>query len=324
MVASIAVLALTASVALQAFPSDPALPASLQRFRSIRDFVFDRGDALWPGFGRAPFDALFISPSNERLYCRATLPDGFIVAGRDPITGCSSGIRPRGSLPAGLLAAMPVFGPPSTIVMGTPQATGRSDADWTRTILHEHFHQWQDALPGFYGRVAKLDLSDGDETGMWMLNFPFPYAEAHTVAALGAASRSLANALDARGHLNFRAKLQAYLIKRRALARTVGTRNWRYAELELWKEGVARWTEIQLGKRFPDAAVQASAVKLEQRSRDWLDTPDIAAAGREFVYPFGASEAMLLEACGPAWRRAYPSQLALGPLLERAARRCRS
>jgi hypothetical protein len=103
----------------------------------------------------------------------------------------------------------------------------------------------------------------------------------------------------------------------------VGERNWRYAEFELWKEGVARWTEIQLGKRFPDAAVKASAVALERKSRAWLDKPDIAGSGREFVYPYGTAEAMLLEACGPAWRRAYSKQLALGPLLQTAAKTCR-
>ena len=107
------------------------------------------------------------------------------------------------------------------------------------------------------------------------------------------------------------------------LADSVGARNRRYAELQLWKEGTARWTEIELGKRFPDPAVKASAHKLEADTRAWLDKPDIAGIGREFVYPFGASEAMLLEACGPAWRRAYPRQLALGPLLEQARRTCR-
>ena len=40
-------------------------------------------------------------------------------------------------------------------------------------------------------------------------------------------------------------------------------------------------------------------------------------------YPYGAGEAMLLEACGPAWRREYPKQLALGPLFEAASRHCR-
>jgi len=217
---------------------------------------------------------------------------------------------------------MPVFGPQSTIVMGTPESTGRAQADWTRTILHEHFHQWQDALPDFYSRVAKLDLSGGDRTGMWMLNYPFPYADPNTQPAFATASRALGAAVGARGTAAFRAKLAAYLAARRQLAHTVGEKNWRYAELELWKEGVARWTEIELGKRYPDPAVRASALRLEKKSREWLDKPDLAGAGREFVYPYGAAEAMLLDACGSQWRREYPKQLATGPLLEAALRSC--
>jgi len=107
-----------------------------------------------------------------------------------------------------------------------------------------------------------------------------------------------------------------------AFARSVGAANWRYAEFELWKEGVARWTEIELGKTFPDPAIKASANQLEHQVRAWLDKPDIANAGREFVYPYGAAEAMLLEACDPRWRARYPKTLALGPLLDMSRGRC--
>lgn len=106
------------------------------------------------------------------------------------------------------------------------------------------------------------------------------------------------------------------------MATAVGERNWRYAEIELWKEGVARWTEIELGKSYPDASVRVSATALEQRSIDWLASHDIAKAGREFVYPYGAAEAMLLEACGPWWRTEYPKLLSLGPLFDEAERKC--
>ena len=185
------------------------------------------------------------------------------------------------------------------------------------------FHQWQDALPDFYPRVAALGLADGDQTGMWMLNFPFPYDRPDTIAAFGRASQALGAALDARGRPTLHAALSRYLVERRHLAESVGEKNWRYAEFELWKEGVARWTEIELGKRHPDAKIQASALQLERSARAWLDKPDIAGAGREFVYPYGAAEAMLLEACGPAWRTRYPRELALGPLFVAARHSCR-
>ena len=301
---------------------DPALAQSLRQYSSIRQFMATRGDRLWPGLGAAPFDFLMIGPNDERLYCRKSLPDGFVGGQDDPATGCKSATRPRSGLPAGLLAAMPIFGAPSTIVMGTAQATDRTDADWTRTIIHEHFHQWQDGLPSVYARIAGLGLSGGDETGMWMLNYPFPYAEPKTVAAANTASLALGAALDARGTPKLRVAFRKYLSARNAFARSVGAANWRYAEFELWKEGVARWTEIELGKTFPDPAIKASANQLEHQVRAWLDKPDIANAGREFVYPYGAAEAMLLEACDPRWRARYPKTLALGPLLDMSRGRC--
>jgi hypothetical protein len=288
----------------------------------VRKFASVAGDQLWPGYGKAPFGFLLIGAKEEQLLCQSPAPAGFTADGTDPATGCVRYVRPRSDLPDGLLAALPVFGPPSTIVMGTPETTGRSRADWTRTILHEHFHQWQDSLPDFYDRAAALGLSGDDHSGMWMLNYPFPYSDPATVDAFDAASHALVAAIDARGKPGFKANFAAYLEARHKLAQTAGEKNWRYAEFELWKEGVARWTEIQLGKGYPDAGVRRSAIALEQKSRAWLDKPDLTGAGREFVYPFGAAEAMLLEACWPQWRREYPKLLALRPLLEKAEPSC--
>jgi hypothetical protein len=313
-----------AALAAAPLAAQTAHPSVGESIAQVRSFAKSTGDKLWPGSGTAPFDFLLVTADQEQLLCRASMPAGFKPAGMDAASHCARYVRPRSGLPDTLLAAMPIFGPPSTIVMGSPQATGRSDSDWTRTILHEHFHQWQDALPNLYPRIAALDLSGGDQTGMWMLKYPFPYSAPATVSAFGTASHALAAALDARGKPGFRAALRDYLAERAKLAQAAGEKNWRYAEFQLWKEGVARWTEIELGKRYPDPAVRASARRLEQQSRAWLDKPDLAGSGREFVYPYGAAEAMLLDACGPAWRRSYPTQLALGPLLKAASRHCRA
>lgn len=307
------------AAASRAASAAPDVGASIAE---VRSFGRSAGDRLWPGYGSASFEFLLVAGDKEELLCRKDVPKGFTADGIDKASGCARYERPRSGLPDKLLAAMPIFGPPSTIVMGTPESTGRSDADWTRTILHEHFHQWQDSFPHIFTRMRDLDLAGGDTSGMWMLNYAFPYSDPAVVSAFDRASHALAAAVDARGKPGFRRALKRYLAVRSQLAAATGAKNWRYAELELWKEGVARWTEIQLGKRYPDAAVRASALDLERKTRSWLGAPDLPGAGREFVYPVGASEAMLLEACGPQWRRDYPKQLALGPLLEAASRRC--
>jgi hypothetical protein len=182
-----------------AAPAQQTAPDVGQSIAQARSFARTRGDALWPGYGSAPFGFLLVSKDEEQLFCRQSVPNGFRPRGTDSATGCKRYVRTRSGLPDSLLAAMPVFGLPSTIVMGTPQSTGRSEADWTRTILHEHFHQWQDFFPKIFDRMKALDLADGDQTGMWMLNYPFPYSDPSVVSAFNAASHSLATALDARG-----------------------------------------------------------------------------------------------------------------------------
>lgn len=289
---------------------------------AARTFASAAGEDLWPGYGAAPFGLLLVESARETLLCRAGGAEGFVAEGVEPATGCPRFGRPPSGLPGNLLAAMPVFGPPSTIVMGTPEATGRSREAWVHTILHEHFHQWQSALPDYYARVAALDLAGDDDSGMWMLNFPFPYDDAGAGAAFARASLALADALEARGGARFQAAFDRYLAARTALAAQVGARNWRYLEFQLWQEGVARWTEISLGLAYPDDAVRASAARLAARVAEQLRAPDLAARRREVAYPLGAGEAMLMDACGSGWRRSYPGALALGPLLAAARAGC--
>jgi hypothetical protein len=312
------------AAAPQPAPTPTPTPTPLgARLAEVQRFSRSHGEKLWPGFGSAPFGFLLVEAGGETLLCQGKAPAGFAPAGKDEATGCDRFTRSRSGLPDRLLAAMPVFGPPSTIVMGTPQATGYAEPDWLRTILHEHFHQWQAALPNYYGRVNALDLKGGDETGMWMLNFPFPYADPKAGEAYASASRTLAAALESRGKRGFRSAFTRYLAARQAFETTVGPRNWRYLELQLWQEGVARWTEIELGRAYPDAAVRLSAFKLEALTLQQLRTPELKKQGRELAYPMGAGEAMLLHTCGSAWRTAYRQMLALGPLLKAARANCR-
>jgi len=292
----------------------------LTRVAAAQRFASEVGDTIWPGYGDAPFGVLLLEQDREVLACRSSPPSQFSPLGVDPATRCETFSRARSGMPETIEAAMPIFGPPSTIVVGTPASVGRGLGGWTHTLLHEHFHQWQSALPGYYAGVDALDLKNGDETGMWMLNFPFPYDAPDALAAHSAASLALAEAIAARGRPNFAERLTIYFERRAQFANAVGAQNWRYAELQLWQEGVARWSEIELGLRYPDPEVHASAQALQERTLAQLASPDLSASQRTFAYSFGAGEAMILEACNPTWRAEYPTVLALGPLLERCAR----
>ncbi len=310
-----------AAAAAAATPSPDGIGAELA---SLRETARTQGEALWPGFGSAPFGFLLVQGEQEILLCHPNMPAGFSRDGADPASGCDRFVRPRSGLPDVLLAAMPLFGPPSTIVMGTPETTGLNPARWRSTILHEHFHQWQSHLAEYYARVAALDLAGGDETGMWMLNFAFPYDRPEVGAAYASAAQALLAAIEARGTEAFRARLADYAGRRRAFAAAAGERNWRYLDFQLWQEGVARWTEIALGRASADAAMRAEAEAREAEALAELRRPDLARQQRLVAYPMGTGEAMLLEACGPGWRARYPSLLALGPLIEDVARECRA
>ncbi len=99
-------------------------------------------------------------------------------------------------------------------------------------------------------------------------------------------------------------------------------RDWRYLDLQLWQEGTARWTEIQLGKIYPDAKVREGALSLEKDTLAELRKPNMKEQKRELAYAYGAGEAMLMAACGPAWREAYSSVLGHSQLLVKARRAC--
>jgi hypothetical protein len=318
-------LLLVAAAAVAAPPPAQSWEAAVgPNLAQVRTFAAGEGERVWPGYGQAAFGFLLVTDSEETLLCRDEAPAGFVSSGLDKATQCKAFTRARSGLPGTLLAAMPLFGPPSVIVMGTPQTTGRTEAAWVRTILHEHFHQWQYELADYFSRIRALDLQGGDETGMWILNYDFPYGDAGVVAAFDQASRRLAEAVAARGTPRFGSAFDSYLDARHALAERAGERNWRYFDFQLWQEGAARWTEIRLGKWYPRQDVRDSAARLEQATLDELGTQKLSEKKREAVYAYGAAEAMLLQACWPEWRAAYPSHLALGPLLDAAKETCGS
>lgn len=294
------------------------------KIAQARDFARDSGDALWPGYGKAPFEFLLVGPDHETLLCRQDVPAGFVGAANDPATGCATQTRARSGLPDTFLAAMPLFGPPATIVMGTPESTGRAPAQWLRTILHEHFHQWQFALPDYYQRINALGLHGADDDGgMWVLNYPFPYDQPAAGEGYARASQALADALDQRGKSGFGKAFRRFLAARQGFANTVPDSDWRYLEFESWQEGGARWAEFTFGMAYPDQDVHASAQALERDTLAQLRRPDLAKQRRELVYAFGAGQILLLEACDRHWRQRYPSLLTLAPLLEEAAKTCR-
>ena len=308
--------ALLAALWLSGAPPEPPLPAALppaDRVRIAEGFrLADAiGDSIWPGWARVPFALVLVAPDAEFFIRHPSPPPDTRPIGRDALLDSNVFVRPR-TFPTSLLATFPIDGV-STVVVGPPSSTAAaSPTDWVVTLLHEHFHQLQEARPGFYDRVAALGLARGDATGMWMLNFPFPYDAPPVAGAYRAAASALRDALAG-------SSLRDYLAARASFRERLSADDRKYLDFELWKEGVARYTQVRVAEWAaahyrPTPAFQALpgfapfpalARTLADAIPAELSRLTLPGARRTVVYPYGAAEAILLDRERPCWRDVY-------------------
>jgi hypothetical protein len=296
-----------------------ALPASdavriAEAFR-LADAV---GNRLWPNWSRAPFAVLLVTPQKEFLVRHPKPSADFTLVGEDTVLKQKVWSRPR-KFPTHFLATFPVDGVP-TIVIGQAENTqAKTSTRWVITLLHEHFHQHQYAQPGYYAGVDALGLSRGDQTGMWMLNYPFPYSKPEVEDHFSAMCRLLGDALEARERPDFPDKLRQYVTAKRKFQSLLKPDDCKYFAFQVWQEGIARYTEYHLAQL---AAGDYQAGKEFQALKDYTDYKEVARrilkamenemrsvqldkAKREVVYNFGAAEGLVLDRARPGWRSRY-------------------
>ena len=270
--------------------------------------------AVWPGWERTPLVVLLVSDSAEYLIGHPRPTAEFTSLGRDPVLGREVLVRAR-RYPPTLLATFPAVAGVSTIVVGSAERTGKSSGEWVITLLHEHFHQWQTALPDYYARVAGLGLARGDTTGRWMLDYDFPYDSAPAQRAVKALAGSLVSGEPA-----------AVAERRNALRRALSADDLRYLEFQLWQEGTARFVELAAAEaaskagapterfqRLPDhVPYEELARRLRRELYRQLEELDLGRDRRVAFYPIGAAVALLLERTERDWRVRYQERLTLG------------
>jgi hypothetical protein len=307
----------TGSVQLPAQQSMPALAAvDRVRFR-LGDSI---GDRVWPGWSKAPFAVLLVTPDYEFLMRHPKPSADFTKIGYDNLLKSDVYYRKR-NFPPYYLATFPAVGGSmiSTIVVGQAENTSaKTSASWVITLLHEHFHQLQDSQPKFYEDVNALNLARGDQTGMWMLNYAFPYERKEVQEQFAAISKLLAAAIEApkRGRSQ---KVRDYLEARLKFQQMLAPDDYKYFSFQFWKEGIARYTEYRLAqvaaanyrvskefRALPDYQSFADLAK-STRARIFrqLETQKLGEAKREVVYSFGAAEGLLLDQINPGWQRRY-------------------
>src|SRR5207244_3323645 len=95
-------------------------------------------------------------------------------------------------------------------------------------------------------------LSRGDNTGMWMLNFPFPYEKPEAGRGFSALRDSLLTALGESDETKFNGLARKYAAQRKTYFAQFSVEEHRYFEFELWKEGTARYIEVRAAEVAAD------------------------------------------------------------------------
>jgi hypothetical protein len=275
------------------------------------------GDDLWAGWTKAPFAVLLVTPEREFLIRHPRPSEDFRSLGYDARLKSNVYYRDR-KFDTHLLATFPAVGGISTIVIGQAENTAsKTSTPWVITLLHEHFHQLQDSQPNFFKDTEALNLSGGDQTGMWMLNYPFPYTSPPVGQQVRLLCRLLVEALNEKTHSL--AKLAAYLEARDALKKLLSADDYKYLSFQLWKEGIARYTEDRVAhwavtnyhptREFRElkdfTTFSAAAAQVRAGIINELSTLKLEEYQRVAFYPLGAAEGLLLDRADPNWRRHY-------------------
>lgn len=218
-----------------------------------------------------------------------------------------------------LLATFPVFGPRPVIVIGEPENTeAKTCTPWLITLMHEHFHQLQHTQPGIMKAIDGLNLAHGDQTGGWMLNYPFPYEKAEIDRSFADLRNLLLAALNEKKETKFRALARQYGIERKKFLGQMAPEDRKYFSFQLWQEGIARYIQVKSAEAaahyepspefaaLPDyEPFTAYAARFRNETMRELGQADLVKWKRTVIYSFGACEGFLLDRLQPNWTDSY-------------------
>lgn len=315
----IATLALNLSAGL--FAQQPAEMRKEDKFRikEAMNIAARYGEKIWKGFNNPPFVVLLVTDSTEFLVNHPAPSKDFLLAGHDDILGTTIWYR-KTKLNPHFLATFNAVGPVPCIVVGTPENTGKNSTEWIITLLHEHFHQYQYTSPGYYTALEELDLAGGDQTGMWMLNYKFPYDSLPVIRQYELYTQALSALLKSNKKKQTRAAVKQFRTQREKLKENLPAAAYRYFSFQLWQEGIARYTEYKflelLEKYTPAKEILAlpdyrsfAAMKTKMYNTELANLLDnkIKDAKRVCFYSIGFAEGLLLDRSGMQWRKKYLS-----------------
>ena len=277
------------------------------------------GNRIWADWNKAPFAVLLVTPAHEFLIRHPKPSADFVLLNHDPLLKSNVYYRKR-TQPIDRLATFPLVGGVPTIVIGQAENTDKkTSSPWVVTVLHEHFHQLQYTQPNYYADVNALELSRGDQTGMWMLNYPFPYDWMEMEEHFSLLTLLLADALETKTRSDFSFKLSEYLKQRRELEHTLSPDDYRYFSFQMWQEGIARYVEYRTAllasrnyqpsrsfRRLQDyQPLGEVAEQIKRGIVNDLRISQLADYKRVIFYALGAGEGLLLDRVNTRWRERY-------------------
>ncbi|MBX7044645.1 MAG: hypothetical protein K1X86_02310 [Ignavibacteria bacterium] len=282
----------------------------------ISQFVSDN---IWKGWSKTDFAILFISDSLEYLINHPKPSEDFTQSYFDSYLGAKIYVRKK-IFQSNFLATFPAVNGVNTVVVGTPENTGRKSLTWVITLLHEHFHQYQFGYEKYQKALDKLDLKDGDESGMWILNYKFPYEDTVVNKAFNELKTKLVSAYQSINTKSFRKKTAEYLKSKKDFEKIVSKKDSKYLEFQLWQEGIARCTEYDIlaylvkndymlsgdFKSLNDyEPIADNYTKRLKRLDEEINKVTLYENQRDCVYSFGAIEGLILNKYMPNWREKY-------------------
>lgn len=286
----------------------------------ISQFVSDN---IWSGWSKTDFVILLVTDTHEYLINHTNPSADFTDFYFDAYLNTKVYTRKK-VFQNNFLATFPAVNGVSTIVVGTPENTKKSSVNWVTTLLHEHFHQYQSNYKDYYKDIDKLDLKDGDETGMWMLNYKFPYEDSTVNNAFSELKTNLVSAYQSIGTKSFKKKTSEYIKSKKEFKKIVTEKDSKYFEFQLWQEGLARYSEYEIlsylikkDYQFSDdfksltdyESLEDNKQKRFKRLIEEIEKVNLKDNQRNCFYSMGAIEGLILNKYKPGWRKKYLKNL---------------
>ncbi|MEP1035042.1 hypothetical protein [Ekhidna sp.] len=286
------------------------------RIKEAKQISYLFGDLIWSGYNEPPFAILFVMDNYEYLIEHYYQPDDFARLEYDTIIHSTLHRRPA-QMNKNFLATFPFAGL-NTIVIGTPENTGLNSTEWIVTLLHERFHQYQYSSPKYFLETNELNLAKGDESGMWQLNYPFPYKDAKVIMAYETYTQALYEAVKSIGKENWEATKKEFFSARRAFKSALVPDDYKYISFQWYQEGIARYTEYAFLEKLENYEASEEVKKLPdfvpfdeykesffQKHIENVRKLKLEEVGRVTVYDVGFAEALLLRELNPNWDESY-------------------